>query len=110
MKTVFIGVLLALLSIGAHSGFSDALSGSGRPLIELPGSPSVAASPPELDARVGAIALEMSGSHAPSSTRDDNDLAARLPIYVMLHQTRGESVPFHVSGVANVCLDDLRGR
>jgi hypothetical protein len=59
---------------------------------------------------MGAIALEMSGSHAPSPTRSDNDLAAKLSIYVMLHQTRGENVSFHVSGVANVCLDDALGR
>ena len=103
MKTAYIGVLLALLSIGAYSGFLDALSGSDRPLIEM-------ARPPELSTPVGAIALEISSSHAPSATRNDNDLAAKLSIYVMLHQTRGESVSFHVSGVANVCLDDARGR
>lgn len=107
VKTVWVCVLLSLLSIVAYSGFPDALSGAGQPRSETPASPSIAASPPSqdtLNTPVGALALDASsGRQAPGSTGNDNHRAANLSEYVYLHQTRNERIPAKTT--ASVCSE-----
>jgi hypothetical protein len=106
MKTVWVCVLLSLLSIVAYSGFSDALSGSGQPLIEMPASPSIAATPPSLNTPVGAIALDASsGRLAPDSTGNDNNQTTDLSAYVFLHKTRNDRIPAPTTAGLRVCSE-----
>ena len=104
--TVWVCVLLSLLSIVAYSGFSNALSGSGQPPIEVPASPSIAPTPQSLNTPVGPIALDASSNRpAPDSTRKDDNLAAGLSEYVYLHRTRDERIPAKTTAGINVCSE-----
>ena len=106
MKTIRFCVLLSLLSIIAYSGFSDALSGAGQPLFEMPVSPFIAATPPSLHTPVGAIALDgSSGRPVPGSTGNDKNLAANLSEYVYLHETRNEGIPAKATAGVNACSE-----
>ena len=106
LKEPRVCVLLSLLSIVAYSGFSDALSGSGQPLFEMPASPAVAASPPSLNTPVGTIALDASsGRPAPGSTRNDDQLAGNLSTYVFLHKTWNESISAPTTAGVSVCSE-----
>jgi len=106
MRTLRVCVLLSLLSIVAYSGLSGALSGSGRPLFELPASPSIAATPPSPNTPVGPIALDASDRGlAPDSTGNDANLAAGLSEYVFLHKARNEHIPEKTTAGVNVCAE-----
>ena len=100
MKTVWVCMLLVLLSTFAYSGFSDA-PGGAQPLFEMLASPSIAATHPS--APVGAIALDAtSRSPAPGSTSNDH-VAANLATYLFLHKTWNESISAPATGGSNVC-------
>jgi hypothetical protein len=116
VKTVWVCVLLSLLSIVAYGGISDALSGAGQSLSETPASQSSAATPPSLDTPVAAIALDApSGSlrnrdtstpvRAPAPTNNGGNLAANLSEYVYLHETRNESISAPAAARFLVCSD-----
>jgi hypothetical protein len=106
VKTLGVGVLLPLLSIGACIAFYDALGGFGQPSIKMPVSQSIAATPASAgaSARIGEIDLDRSsGSLPPSAARTGNHLPASLSAYLLLHQSGGASVSYGVTGVANAC-------
>lgn len=93
MKTVWFGVTLSLLAIVAYSVFPDALSGAGRAPVEIPASPSIAATPPSPNRPAATIALDASSDRpTPGSTGNDNSLPAGLSEYVFLHKALNESL------------------
>lgn len=92
MKTLWLTVVLSLLSIVAYSGLSGAPTGAGQPPHEMPATPSIAADPPLLITPVGAIALGASSDEpAPGSTADASYPPVDLSTYVFLHKTWDEN-------------------
>jgi hypothetical protein len=107
-------MVLSLLSVAAFSGISDALSGAGQRLSEMPASPSIAATAPQAPA--GAMAIDASSGNphnrnastpmrAPAATNDDRNLAAKLSEYVYLHQTRYEITSAPTAVELNMCTE-----
>lgn len=105
MKTIWFWGLLSLLPIVAYTGIPVARSGATQPLSdEARTSSPIAALPSSLKVSSGPQNPHRPAAvPAPGSTNTDDNAAARLAEYVFLHQTRNESISFHVVANLEVC-------
>lgn len=104
MKAIWFWGLLSLLPIVAYTGIPVALSGARQPLSEVRTSFPIAALPSSLKVSSGPQNPHRPAAvPAPGSTNTDDNAAARLAEYVFLHQTRNESISFHVVANLEVC-------